>query len=97
MNGHDGCRVRLVHIEEAAEMDATNVQPADADRSIRERLKFDGQTRLDTVGILAISIEAHDHGRSEESAIGDGCTARERIREGIRGVVRISAVLYKAL
>ncbi len=90
-------RIRLVHVEEAAKMNATNMQAADADGCIWQRIKFDGEAGLHTVRVLVILIETHHHGRPEESAVRDRRAAGKRIRERIRSVVRVRSIFHKPL
>src|SRR5260370_31331818 len=87
----------LVHVEEAAKVHAANVQSANADGRVRQRLEFEGQAGLHAVRVLVILVEADNHGRPKKSAVGDGLARGKRIREWVRGVVRIRSVLYEAL
>src|SRR6267142_4075398 len=91
------CRIRLVHIEEAAQMHAAYVQAANADRRLRQRIEFDCQAGLHAIRILVILVEAYNHGRPKKSAGRDRLAAREWIRKRVRGVIRIRSIVHKSL
>src|SRR5579859_1574028 len=86
----------LVHVEEAAQVNAADVKPTDADSGVRQRLKLNGEARLDAVGIFVILVEANDNGRPKEAAVCDGCATWKWVGEWVRGVIRVSAVLHEA-
>ena len=46
----------------SAEMHATDMQPADADGSVWEWLKFHSQAGLNSIRVLMVLVEAHDDG-----------------------------------
>src|SRR5262249_2042333 len=60
--------IGMVHVEEAAEGHATNMQAADANGRVVPRFKFDGGAGLDSVRVLVIFDKADDDGRAEERA-----------------------------
>src|SRR5260370_29176242 len=97
MDGHLGGRIRLVHIIETAEMDAANVQTADAHRRIGERIEFNRSAGLNVVKVPEISIQPNHNGRSKECTFSDRSTSRERVRERISCIVRISSIFDQTL
>src|SRR5260370_14943870 len=97
MDGHLGGRIRLVHIIETAEMDAANVQTADAHRRIREGIKFNRRAGLNAVRVPVVLIEANHNGRSKECAVRDRSATRERVLTWFSRLVWISAIFHQSL
>src|SRR6266576_1556417 len=96
-SGHLGGWVRLIHVKEATEMDAADVETADAYCCIGERIEFDCSAGLNAIRVLMVLIEANHYGRSKKSTVSDRSTTRERIRKWIRCIVRISPVFDQSL
>ena len=54
-------RIRLIHIEETSQVNAAHMQTGNVEDCVLERLEFDSQAYLCSVGRLVIFVEAHDH------------------------------------
>src|SRR6266850_4766496 len=90
-------RIRLVYIEEASQMHSANMKSADADRYIFEWFELHRQACLDTVRILVVLNKTHDDRGAEKRTVGDGLARKKRIRERVRGVIRVRPVIKQTL
>src|SRR5207249_4441114 len=77
-SGHLGGWVRLIYVKEATEMDAADVETADAYCCIGERIEFDCSAGLNAIRVLMVLIEANHYGRSKKCTVSDRSTTRER-------------------
>src|SRR5262245_45339884 len=84
MDSHLAAGVGLVHVEEAAQMNAFGAQEADIERRFFGRLKFKPQAGLDSVRGLVVLIEPHDYGVTKEAAAGDRAAGAKAQRSGVR-------------
>src|ERR1700687_290541 len=62
-------RVGLVHVEKAAQMHATHMKEAYAQRRIGHRLKLKAQAGLNAVRVLVVLIKTNDRGIAKETAL----------------------------
>ena len=86
--------IRLVYIVETSKMDAADMQTADTDRGVPERLELNCHAGLDAIGVFVIFNESYDRRVTEEPADAhrDARTCVGPRKRGNRGEVRICAV-----
>src|SRR5580765_1500949 len=84
MHGGLSAGIRLIHVEETAQVHAFGAQKADVQRGIFCRLQLKTKAGLDSVRRFVVFIKARDHGVAKEAAASH-CAARAKAQwSGIR-------------
>src|SRR5487761_980518 len=84
MHLHLAAGIRLVYIEKAAEMHATQMDSGNAEVSAFEWLELERGTCLDAIRRLAVLLETHDCRVLLKTAIVQRRAAAQRRRRGVR-------------